>query len=87
MSCIWYCLFYLSVTSQCSLNKQIVKMPPPPNYTQDELSAAIKAFKKDGLSLREAELLYNVPRDTIRRNNSNNEMAWFGSYLTEFVNI
>ena len=67
MSCIWYCLFYLSVTSQCSLNKQIVKMPPPPNYTQDELSAAIKAFNKDGLSLREAELLYNVPRDTIRR--------------------
>ena len=39
-------LFYLSVTSQYSLNNQIVKMPPPPNYTQDELSAAIKAFKK-----------------------------------------
>ena len=42
-------------------------MPPPPTYSQAELVAAIQAFKEEGLSLREAGRIYNVPRDTIRR--------------------
>ena len=44
--------------------------PPPPirqNYTQEDLILAINAVRKDELSLREAQNMYNVPKDTIRR--------------------
>ena len=41
-------------------------MPPLPTYNQRELDLAIAAYQ-DGLSLRECQQLFNVPRDTIQR--------------------
>ena len=62
--------------------------PPPPirqNYTQEDLILAINAVRKDELSLREAQNMYNVHKDNIRRNKS--LLFTFVSYVNDFVNI
>ena len=51
-------------------------MPPPPNYTQEDLELAINAVKKEGLSLRAIERIYNVPNETIRRKSKETIIVW-----------
>ena len=41
-------------------------MAPIPSYSQQDLELAVQAHQ-DGLSLRECQQLFSVPRDTIRR--------------------
>ena len=56
----------------CKLNASSVDyrldktMAPTPSYSQKDLELAVEAHK-DGLSLRECEEMFSVPRDTIRR--------------------
>ena len=41
-------------------------MAPIPSYSQQDLELAVQAHQ-DGLSLRECQQMFDVPRDTIRR--------------------
>ena len=52
------------------------KSPPPPNYTQEDLELAINAVNKESLSLREAERIYNFPKDSIRRKSNKSISVW-----------
>ena len=69
--CLVYGNNFLTISFESVYSRALTKMAPPPpirqNYTQEDLILAINAVRKDELSLREAQNMYNVPKDTIRR--------------------